>query len=102
MGYDLARFQGDVDEELICPICSGVLEEPLQVSNRTSGAGVCGLTFSHGGICILLNLLVFWFCCVAVFRSHSSQTQRLMVGRFTEGKVNAIFGNFLLAVDRWM
>ena len=32
MGYDLARFQGDVDEELICPICSGVLEEPLQVS----------------------------------------------------------------------
>lgn len=32
MGYDLTRFQGDVDEELICPICSGVLEEPLQVS----------------------------------------------------------------------
>lgn len=30
MGYDLTRFQGDVDEELICPICSGVLEEPLQ------------------------------------------------------------------------
>ena len=31
MGYDINRFQGDVDEELICPICSGVLEEPLQV-----------------------------------------------------------------------
>lgn len=31
MGYDLCRFQGDVDEELICPVCSGVLEEPLQV-----------------------------------------------------------------------
>lgn len=31
MGFDLTRFQGDVDEELICPICSGVLEEPLQV-----------------------------------------------------------------------
>ncbi|CAN7999549.1 unnamed protein product, partial [Ixodes pacificus] len=30
MGYDLCRFQGDVDEELICPVCSGVLEEPLQ------------------------------------------------------------------------
>ncbi|XP_005097536.1 E3 ubiquitin-protein ligase NRDP1 [Aplysia californica] len=30
MGYDLTRFEGDVDEELICPICSGVLEEPLQ------------------------------------------------------------------------
>ena len=32
MGYDVARFQGDVDEDLICPICSGVLEEPVQVS----------------------------------------------------------------------
>lgn len=26
------RFQGDVDEELICPICAGVLEEPLQAA----------------------------------------------------------------------
>lgn len=31
MGYEIKRFQGDVDEELICPICSGVLEDPLQV-----------------------------------------------------------------------
>lgn len=31
MGYELTRFQGDVDEELVCPICAGVLEEPLQV-----------------------------------------------------------------------
>ena len=31
MGYDINRFQGDVDEELLCPICSGVLEDPLQV-----------------------------------------------------------------------
>ncbi|KFW80885.1 E3 ubiquitin-protein ligase NRDP1, partial [Manacus vitellinus] len=31
MGYDVTRFQGDVDEDLICPICSGVLEEPVQV-----------------------------------------------------------------------
>lgn len=31
MGYDLARFVGTVDEELICPICSGVLENPFQV-----------------------------------------------------------------------
>ncbi|KAI1291877.1 E3 ubiquitin-protein ligase NRDP1 [Halotydeus destructor] len=30
MGYDLNRFQGDVDEELICAICSGVLEDPVQ------------------------------------------------------------------------
>lgn len=31
MGYDLNRFKGDVDEELICSICSGVLEDPVQV-----------------------------------------------------------------------
>ena len=31
MGYEIGRFEGDVDEELICPICSGVMEEPLQV-----------------------------------------------------------------------
>lgn len=30
MGYDLNRFEGEVDEELICSICSGVLEEPVQ------------------------------------------------------------------------
>lgn len=30
MGYEVVRFQGEVDEELICSICSGVLEEPLQ------------------------------------------------------------------------
>ncbi|XP_072940359.1 E3 ubiquitin-protein ligase NRDP1 isoform X1 [Epargyreus clarus] len=30
MGFEIKRFQGDVDEELICPICSGVLEDPLQ------------------------------------------------------------------------
>lgn len=32
MGFDLVRFQGDVDEELVCPICSGVLEDPVQVN----------------------------------------------------------------------
>lgn len=34
MGYDLNRFQGEVDEELTCPICSGVLEDPLQVKEN--------------------------------------------------------------------
>lgn len=30
MGYDINRFCEPVDEELICPICVGVLEDPLQ------------------------------------------------------------------------
>lgn len=38
MGFEIHRFQGEVDEELVCPICSGVLEDPLQVS---SGAPFC-------------------------------------------------------------
>lgn len=33
MGFDIGRFCGNVDEELICPICAGVLEDPLQVSH---------------------------------------------------------------------
>lgn len=31
MGYEVTRFDGEVDEELICPICSAVLEDPQQV-----------------------------------------------------------------------
>lgn len=30
MGYDIDRFTCDIDEELKCPICCGVLEDPLQ------------------------------------------------------------------------
>jgi len=31
MGFDLHRFAGAVDEELLCPICKNVLEDPVQV-----------------------------------------------------------------------
>jgi E3 ubiquitin-protein ligase NRDP1 len=31
MGYDVARFLGDVENDVICPICREVLEDPLQV-----------------------------------------------------------------------
>jgi len=34
MGFEVNRFQGEVDEELVCPICSGVLEDPLQVKKK--------------------------------------------------------------------
>ncbi|XP_018007119.1 E3 ubiquitin-protein ligase NRDP1 [Hyalella azteca] len=30
MGLDRIRFEGEVDEELLCPVCSDVLEDPLQ------------------------------------------------------------------------
>lgn len=41
MGIDVNRFKGEVDEELMCPICSGVLENPLQV-----GMAVVGCDFT--------------------------------------------------------
>jgi len=31
MGFDAARFVDEVDAELICSICHGVLEDPRQV-----------------------------------------------------------------------
>ena len=31
MGFDTARFVDEVDAELICSICHGVLEDPRQV-----------------------------------------------------------------------
>ncbi|XP_033342863.1 E3 ubiquitin-protein ligase NRDP1 [Megalopta genalis] len=31
MGFSVNRFQGEVDQELICVICSGVLEDPIQI-----------------------------------------------------------------------
>ena len=37
MGYDVTRFaESSVDEELLCPICSGVLENPRQVEFQTT------------------------------------------------------------------
>ncbi|CAF4413460.1 unnamed protein product, partial [Adineta steineri] len=30
MGFDIQRFPHGVDEELICAICGGVLQDPLQ------------------------------------------------------------------------
>lgn len=32
MGYDIQRFPNDIDEELICSICGGVLQDPIQIS----------------------------------------------------------------------
>ncbi|XP_044017483.1 E3 ubiquitin-protein ligase NRDP1 isoform X1 [Aphidius gifuensis] len=49
MGFDVHRFQGEVDEELVCPICSGVLEDPVQVSDVLQ-AQVCEHAFCRACI----------------------------------------------------
>ena len=45
MGFDLQRFPNGVDEELICSICSGVLEDPLQAP--TCEHAFCGVEINH-------------------------------------------------------
>lgn len=64
MGYDLTRFQSPVDEELICPICSGVLQDPVQVSHTW----LCfiNLYFINGS----LQLYFFFF----FFRHQNAST----------------------------
>jgi hypothetical protein len=53
MGFEVNRFQGEVDEELVCPICSGVLEDPLQVRKHGNNFTVlrpctCTCISKHG------------------------------------------------------
>jgi len=50
MGYDIARFEGEIDEELLCPICSGVLEDPVQVSECQVERYTIGTTFPFSGL----------------------------------------------------
>ena len=54
MGIDSNRFEGAVDEELICPICSSVLEDPVQVRPPE---GILE-TSVKGSVCILASV-----CC---------------------------------------
>lgn len=58
MGFEVNRFQGEVDEELVCPICSGVLEDPLQVRksrNNVARQYPCGLILA----CITLQSVYY-------------------------------------------
>jgi len=56
MGYDITRFEGEIDEELLCPICSGVLEDPVQVSHTDNCC--IAATNSHYVECCLSSLTV--------------------------------------------
>ena len=56
MGFETHRFQGDVDEELLCPICSGVLEEPLQVLHAIFGILSLLISMILSRVSIKLNL----------------------------------------------
>lgn len=51
MGYDVTRFQGEVDEDLLCPICSGVLEEPVQAGPCSAYLSSFLWNVSHVSLC---------------------------------------------------
>nr|XP_034342108.1 E3 ubiquitin-protein ligase NRDP1-like [Arvicanthis niloticus] len=89
MGYDVTRFQGDIDEHLICPICSGVLEEPVQVPH-------CEHTFCNG--CIIQWLSQQQTCPVdhsIVTVAHLSPVPWIMLKMLSKLQIacdNAVFG----------
>ena len=66
MGFEIKRFQGDVDEELICPICSGVLEDPLQVCVYFLYCVYQGNVYS---VCVVMNR--FFLCTQAPACEHA-------------------------------
>ena len=41
MGWDVDRFPGEVDSELICCICTGVLEDPVESPCRHVFCSAC-------------------------------------------------------------
>ena len=41
MGWDVDRFPGEVDSELICCICTGVLEDPVELPCRHVFCSAC-------------------------------------------------------------
>ncbi|RWS11613.1 E3 ubiquitin protein ligase NRDP1-like protein [Dinothrombium tinctorium] len=89
MGYDLMRFRGEVDEELICAICSGVLQEPLQAP---------GCEHSFCGFCIKQWLLRQLNCPVDRQPLTSAQLKavprilRNLLSRLNIECDNAVFG----------
>ncbi|XP_054565477.1 E3 ubiquitin-protein ligase NRDP1-like [Eptesicus fuscus] len=89
MGYDVTRFQGDVDEDLICPICGGVLEEPVQAPH-------CEHAFCNA--CITQWFSQQQTCPVdrsAVTVAHLSPVPRIMQNMLSKLRIacdNAVFG----------
>lgn len=73
MGYDVTRFQGEVDEDLLCPICSGVLEEPVQVSPCLKDFA-SSLTVTR-----FMFYLCIFFCVHYLSRLHTVNTHSAML-----------------------
>ena len=52
MGWDVDRFPGEVDSELICCICKGILEDPVESLCRHVFCSICvKLWLNQNGTC---------------------------------------------------
>ncbi|XP_017037313.1 E3 ubiquitin-protein ligase NRDP1 [Drosophila kikkawai] len=87
MGFDLNSIVGVVDEELVCPICSDVLEDPVQSSG-------CEHAFCRA--CIEKWMLEKQICPVDrsdLLRCHLVPASRLMRNMLSRLKIKCSFGD---------
>lgn len=87
MGYDLTCIVGHVDEELICPICADVLEEPVQS---------CGCEHAFCSACIDKWMLEKQICPVDrsdLMRGHLVPVSRLMRNMLSRLKIKCTFAD---------
>ncbi|XP_016989602.2 E3 ubiquitin-protein ligase NRDP1 [Drosophila rhopaloa] len=85
MGFDLNSIVGHVDEELICPICADVLEEPVQSS---------GCEHAYCRACIDKWMLQKQICPVdrsALLAAHLVPVSRLMRNMLSRLKIKCTF-----------
>ncbi|XP_054974397.1 E3 ubiquitin-protein ligase NRDP1-like [Sorex araneus] len=89
MGYDVTRFRGTVDKDLLCPICNGVLEKPVQAPH-------CEHAFCE-------DCITHWFSqqqtcpvdCSEVTAAHLRPAPRIMRNLLSKLQIacdNAVFG----------
>lgn len=84
MGFDIVRFVGEVDEELLCPICTGVLQDPVQVKRfrlhpftirlhyaAERNTVIRSISTSVGFLCVMFFLLIFCICFQAPACEHA-------------------------------
>ncbi|XP_054977082.1 E3 ubiquitin-protein ligase NRDP1-like [Sorex araneus] len=89
MGYDVTRFIGELDEDLICPICSGILEDPVQALHCEHAFCKACINhwFSQQHTCpVDRNVLTFTQLC-PVPRIMQKMLSKLMISC-----TNAVFG----------
>lgn len=83
MGYDLSRFISKVHEDLLCPICLGVLENPFEISS-------CGHLFCESCIRRWADNPIFGPATCPIDRHEVSQKNLKPAPRFLRNYLNQL------------